>query len=76
MSRKQVWFWYSEFDNGRKDVRDEQRSGRTNAVTTDVTGTPFLQPGPRSMLVSSLRKKHLGSQHFRTDAEVQRAILA
>ena len=27
MSRKQVWFWCTEFDNGNTDLRDEERTG-------------------------------------------------
>ncbi|GBO11288.1 hypothetical protein AVEN_121743-1 [Araneus ventricosus] len=41
-----------------------------------VNGTSSIQPGPRTKLFSSLKKKHLGGWHFRTDAEVQQAILA
>jgi histone-lysine N-methyltransferase SETMAR len=35
MSRKQVWFWCTAFDNGRTDVQDEQRPGRPSTSTTD-----------------------------------------
>lgn len=35
MSRKQVWFWCTEFDKGRTDLRDEERSGRPSTSTSD-----------------------------------------
>ncbi|GBM51137.1 hypothetical protein AVEN_244182-1 [Araneus ventricosus] len=69
MSRKQLWFWCKEFDIGRTDVREEQRSGRPSTSTTAWISHQviFISSGPL--------KKHLASRYFRTDAEVQEAVV-
>lgn len=35
LSRKQVWCWCREFDNGRTDITDEHRSGRPSTSASD-----------------------------------------
>jgi hypothetical protein len=42
MSRKHFWVWCTAFDNGRKDVQDEQRV--VTALQFGGTGPSSLQP--------------------------------
>ncbi|GFW98829.1 hypothetical protein TNCV_2837901 [Trichonephila clavipes] len=51
-SRKQVWFWSTEFDKGRTDVRDEGR--------TFSTGPPFIHSRPHTRPL----RKDSRDQHF------------
>ena len=37
MSKTRVYEWYKRFQDGREDVEDDERPGRPNTSTTDVT---------------------------------------
>ena len=68
MSRKQVWFWCTEFDNGRTDLRDEERAGRPNTSTGDENACPteaFIQNDRRitMSLIAEELNISLGSTH-------------
>ncbi|GBL81110.1 hypothetical protein AVEN_83174-1 [Araneus ventricosus] len=52
------------------------QDGQARLQPMRVTRTSYTQSGPCIKRTSSLWKKHLGGWHFRTEAEVQQAILA
>ncbi|GBM22216.1 hypothetical protein AVEN_273407-1 [Araneus ventricosus] len=49
ISRKQVWFWHTELDKTKKDVRNERnQGGQAYSPHMGVTGTSSLKPVPRT----------------------------
>ncbi|GBN11643.1 hypothetical protein AVEN_259116-1 [Araneus ventricosus] len=69
LPRKQVWFWYKEFELGRTDVRDLQMARAAKHVQHS------LDLAPSDIRQYGLLKKHLAGFHFRTSAEVQEAVV-
>ncbi|GBN53280.1 hypothetical protein AVEN_153716-1 [Araneus ventricosus] len=75
ISRKQLMLWCTEFNKGRTDLRDDQRSRLSSTSTTlsfeHATNSTDLAPSDFSRLL----KKNVEDRHFRTNAKVQKAVL-
>lgn len=54
MNRMNVYKWYREFKNGRSNVQDDQRSGRTAIVIVDLKASLFWDD--KSIILIRLRR--------------------
>ena len=59
MSQKRVWVWQNDFDDGRIDVDDKQRPGRTSTSTTvdSVCRTDVRNRQDRYVKVTDMARK-------------------